>query len=119
VVAFLGAKAAGAAVTTINSLYTAEEILAQLRELEALLIAHPGVADAGVVGRPDPEVGERPAAFVVRRGEVSADQLIAYVAERVAPYEKVREVVFVDEIPRSATGKILRRVLADSSLPRG
>jgi acyl-CoA synthetase (AMP-forming)/AMP-acid ligase II len=81
-------------------------------ELEALLVGHPAVADAGVVGRPDPEVGERPVAFVVRRGEVSADQLIAYVAERVAPYKKVREVVFVDEIPRSATGKILRRVLA-------
>jgi acyl-CoA synthetase (AMP-forming)/AMP-acid ligase II len=88
-------------------------------ELEALLVAHPAVADAGVVGRPDPEVGERPVAFVVRRGEVSAEQLIAYVAERVAPHKKVREVVFVDEIPRSATGKILRRVLADSSLPRG
>jgi acyl-CoA synthetase (AMP-forming)/AMP-acid ligase II len=88
-------------------------------ELEALLVAHPAVADAGVVGRPDPEVGERPVAFVVRRGEVSADQLIAYVAERVAPHKKVREVVFIDEIPRSATGKILRRVLADSSMPRG
>jgi acyl-CoA synthetase (AMP-forming)/AMP-acid ligase II len=83
-------------------------------ELEAVLVAHPAVSDAGVVGRPDPEVGERPVAFVVRRGEVSAEQLITYVAERVAPHKKVREVVFVDEIPRSATGKILRRVLAGS-----
>jgi acyl-CoA synthetase (AMP-forming)/AMP-acid ligase II len=82
-------------------------------ELEALLCAHPAVSDAAVIGIPDAEAGEVPKAFVVLKQPVSPDVLIAYVAERVAPYKKVRVVEVIDVIPKSPSGKILRRVLKD------
>jgi acyl-CoA synthetase (AMP-forming)/AMP-acid ligase II len=81
-------------------------------ELEAVLVSHPKVRDAGVIGVPMDDGGEAPKAFVVAE-DVEADELIAYVAGRVAPYKKIRELAFVDEIPKSASGKILRRVLRD------
>jgi acyl-CoA synthetase (AMP-forming)/AMP-acid ligase II len=80
-------------------------------ELEALLISHPGIADAAVVGSPDDEAGEVPKAFVVTAGQLDADEIKAFVAERVAPHKKVRKVEFVSQIPRAASGKILRREL--------
>ena len=80
-------------------------------ELEAVLITHPAVADAAVVGVPDEATGELPKAFVVRKGEVTEDELMAYVSERVAPYKRIRLVQFVEQIPKSPTGKILRRML--------
>jgi acyl-CoA synthetase (AMP-forming)/AMP-acid ligase II len=82
-------------------------------ELEALLITHPRVADVAVIGIPDPECGEVPKAYVVLSGEASADELMQFVAERVASYKRIRAVEVVDEIPKSASGKILRRVLID------
>jgi acyl-CoA synthetase (AMP-forming)/AMP-acid ligase II len=84
-------------------------------ELEALLLTHPAVADVAVVPKPDAEAGEIPKAFVVVRPEAvaAAGELIAFVAERVAHYKRVREVEFVDEIPKSPSGKILRRVLVE------
>ena len=81
-------------------------------ELEAVLVSHPKVRDAGVIGVPMEDGGEAPKAFVVAK-DVDAEELIAYVAEHVAPYKKIREVEFVDEIPKSASGKILRRVLRE------
>jgi acyl-CoA synthetase (AMP-forming)/AMP-acid ligase II len=82
-------------------------------ELEAVLLAHPAVADAAVVALKDSEAGEIPRAFVVLKGAATAAELIAYVAERVAPYKKVRRVDFIGAIPKSASGKILRRLLRD------
>jgi acyl-CoA synthetase (AMP-forming)/AMP-acid ligase II len=82
-------------------------------ELEAVLLSHPEVADAAVVRYPDEEAGEVPKAFVVARNPVDPEELKAFVAERVAPHKKVRLVEFVDEIPKAASGKILRRLLMD------
>jgi acyl-CoA synthetase (AMP-forming)/AMP-acid ligase II len=82
-------------------------------ELEAVLVSHPKVRDAGVIGMPMDDGGETPKAFVVAEDGVNGEELMAYVAERVAPYKKVREVEFVEAIPKSASGKILRRLLRE------
>jgi acyl-CoA synthetase (AMP-forming)/AMP-acid ligase II len=83
-------------------------------ELEALLITHPDVADCAVIGIPDEETGELPKTFVVAAGdELDADALMKWVGEQVAPQKKIRLVETVDEIPKSPSGKILRRVLKD------
>ena len=82
-------------------------------ELEDLLLSHPSVADVAVIPVPDEEAGEVPKAFVVQAGHVDPETLMEFVAERVAPYKKVRVVEFLDEIPKSASGKILRRFLVD------
>jgi acyl-CoA synthetase (AMP-forming)/AMP-acid ligase II len=82
-------------------------------ELEAVLVSHPGIADAAVVRIPDEEAGEVPKAFVVATAELSAQEVMDYVAERVAPYKRLRQVEFIDEIPKSLSGKILRRVLME------
>jgi acyl-CoA synthetase (AMP-forming)/AMP-acid ligase II len=85
-------------------------------ELEALLITHPAVADVAVIGVPDDEAGEIPKAFVVLKPDVSATaaELAEFVAGHVATYKRVRIVEFVDAIPKSASGKILRRMLRDA-----
>lgn len=66
-----------------------------------------------VVPSPDEEAGEVPKAFVVLRQETSAEDLLTYVAARVAPYKKIRRLEITDQIPKSASGKILRRVLVE------
>jgi len=88
-------------------------------ELEALLLQHPSIADAAVIPTGDEEAGEVPKAFVVLKSEASGDEpdqeivqeILDFVAGRVAPYKRIRSVEFVSEIPKSPAGKILRRIL--------
>jgi acyl-CoA synthetase (AMP-forming)/AMP-acid ligase II len=82
-------------------------------ELEAVLMAHPKVTDAAVVGVPDEEATELPKAFVVVDQPTTAEEIMAFVAERVAPYKKIRRVEFIDEIPRTPVGKTERRTLKE------
>jgi acyl-CoA synthetase (AMP-forming)/AMP-acid ligase II len=93
-------------------------------ELEALLLTHPAVLDAAVVRRPDEEAGEVPKAYVVLKPDdaakaTPAEAIMAWVAERVAPHKRIRQLEFIDQIPKSASGKILRRVLVDMERTRG
>ena len=85
-------------------------------ELEGLLLEHPAIVDAAVVPKPDTESGEVPKAFVVARQgvEVSGEDVMSFVAARVATFKHVREVEFIDAIPKNPSGKILRRMLMDS-----
>src|SRR3712207_1660243 len=84
-------------------------------ELEAVLLTHGSVADAAVIPSPDDEAGEVPKAFVVvKEGHgLTEAEVLDFVAARVAPYKKVRRVEFVAQIPKSASGKILRRLLVE------
>jgi acyl-CoA synthetase (AMP-forming)/AMP-acid ligase II len=84
-------------------------------ELEDIVQSHPAVQDAAVVGAPDEQTGEIPMAYVVRKpgATLEAATLMEYVAARVAPYKKIRAVEFIDQIPKSPAGKILRRVLKE------
>jgi len=86
-------------------------------ELEALLLTHEQISDAAVIGIPDEEAGEVPKAFVVLAGELSEEDIKSFVSERVAPHKRVRFVEVVEAIPKSASGKILRRVLKDKEVP--
>lgn len=82
-------------------------------ELEAILVSHPAIADAAVIPSPDEEAGEIPKAFVVLKEEITAEEIIKFIADQVAPHKKIRKLDIVDEIPKAASGKILRRVLVE------
>ncbi|PYR67422.1 MAG: 4-coumarate--CoA ligase family protein, partial [Acidobacteria bacterium] len=87
-------------------------------ELEAALLEHPDIADCGVVGAPDTEAGEVPAAFIVPRKGCTLDEaaLNDYFSKRLAGYKMIRRWHLTDAIPRTPSGKILRRVLRDKLL---
>jgi 4-coumarate--CoA ligase len=84
-------------------------------ELEALLLTHPDVADSAVIGVAQDDSGEIPIGFVVLKPDrhVTAEEVMSFVADQVAHYKKLHDVKFIDAIPKSASGKILRRVLRD------
>ena len=91
-------------------------------ELEALLLSHSSIADAAVIPRRDEEAGEVPKAFIVLKNEATGDEIgeeiMDFIAARVAPYKRIRSVEFVSEIPKSPAGKILRRVLKERERAR-
>ncbi|MDO9440282.1 MAG: 4-coumarate--CoA ligase, partial [Beijerinckiaceae bacterium] len=84
-------------------------------DLEAILVAHPDVVEAAVVAMPSEEWGETPAGFVVLKPGASVDAatLKAWLNERVGKFQRVAEIVFVETLPRSAIGKVLKRELRD------
>ena len=85
-------------------------------ELETILISHPAILDAGVIGVPDARAGELPKAYVVRKPDetITEEEIVKFVEERVAPHKALRGgVEFIDKIPRSLSGKILRRELKE------
>ena len=88
-------------------------------EVEELLAAHPAVVEVSVIGVPDDTYGQRLRAFVVRRDadEVNADELKSYVHDRLARFKTPREIVFVESLPRNATGKVLKRELRTVEVP--
>jgi long-chain acyl-CoA synthetase len=89
-------------------------------EVEEAICQHPGVADVAVIGVPDEQWGETVKALVVRRREsvVTGEELVAFARERLAGFKLPRSVEFVDELPRTPTGKVLKRALRERYSPR-
>jgi acyl-CoA synthetase (AMP-forming)/AMP-acid ligase II len=83
------------------------------REVEEILYEHPAVVEAAVIGAPDPKWGEKVVAVVCTRDEVTGADLVAFIRERIASYKKPRHVVFIDTLPKNASGKVLKRELRD------
>lgn len=83
-------------------------------DLEAVLLQHPGVVEAAVIGAPSEEWGETPVGFVVMRDGVAGDEVLAFVNAKVGKTQRLNRLVETDELPRSAIGKVLKRELRDS-----
>src|SRR5947207_15759996 len=93
-------------------------------ELEALLLSHPAILDAAVIRKADEEAGEVPKAFVVLKPDdasraTTGEAIMGWVAGRVAPHTRIRHLEFIEQIPKSASGKILRRMLVQKEKERG
>ena len=84
-------------------------------ELEGLLLEHPAVSDAAVIGKENLESWEIPKAFIVKTTahDTNEEELMAFVASKVATFKHVREIEFVESIPKNPSGKILRRILVE------
>ena len=84
-------------------------------EIEELLYNHPSIYDVGIIGVPDPDWGERIVAYVVTKpgAGISEDDVKNYVGEKLASYKKPKEIYFVDELPYTPSGKLLKRVLRE------
>jgi len=84
-------------------------------ELEDTVYMHPAVKECAVVGTPAPIVGEIPKAYIVLKEgcQLTEEEIIKFCEAKLAPYKKIREVQFVEEIPKTPVGKVLRRVLRD------
>jgi malonyl-CoA/methylmalonyl-CoA synthetase len=84
-------------------------------EIEGALLEHPGVSEVAVAGRPDPDLGERVVAWVVRapQTETTADELRAHVGELLASHKRPRDFHFVDQLPRNEMGKVMKKALED------
>jgi acyl-CoA synthetase (AMP-forming)/AMP-acid ligase II len=88
-------------------------------ELEMLLMSHPDVIDAAVIAVEDATAGEIPKAFVVPTSDtIDTDAVLRHVAEQVAPYKRIRAIEVIDEIPKSQSGRILRRTLQERAAAR-
>ncbi|PZG97840.1 acyl-CoA synthetase [Streptomyces sp. NTH33] len=100
-------------VDRVKDVINSGGVLVASRQVEDALYTHPRVAEAAVVGLPDDHWIEAVTAFVVPRGEVTEAELIAHAREKLAPFKAPKKVLFVPELPRNASGKILKRELRD------
>ncbi|WP_371614524.1 fatty acyl-CoA synthetase [Streptomyces sp. NBC_00454] len=100
-------------VDRVKDVINSGGVLVASRQVEDVLYTHPGVAEAAVVGLPDERWIEAVTAVVVPRGEVTEAELMAYAREELAHFKAPKRVVFVDALPRNASGKILKRELRD------
>ncbi|MFD5417847.1 fatty acyl-CoA synthetase [Streptomyces sp. NPDC127069] len=100
-------------VDRVKDVINSGGVLVASRQVEDVLYTHPGVAEAAVVGLPDERWIEAVTAVVVPRGEVTEAELMAYARERLASFKAPKRVLFVEALPRNASGKILKRELRD------
>ena len=104
-------------VDRIKDVINTGGVLVASREVEDALFSHPAVAEAAVIGTPDEKWVEAVTAVVVRKGEVSAAELVEHVRSRLAAFKVPKAVHFVDDLPRNASGKILKRELRTQVAP--
>ncbi|GAA3379256.1 acyl-CoA synthetase [Streptomyces sannanensis] len=104
-------------VDRVKDVINSGGVLVASRQVEDALYTHPGVAETAVIGLPDERWIEAVTAVVVPRGEVTEDELLAHAREKLAHFKAPKRVLFVDELPRNASGKILKRELRDRFTP--